>query len=103
MLLYLPSLDYVIPSVLGHHERWDGGGYPRGLSGNAIPIGARCLCLADSFDAMISKRSYKDAMSVEEAIGEIRRNQGTQFDPELAVLFIQLIESGKIQIHNDGY
>ncbi len=103
MIKYLPSLDYVIPSVLGHHERWDGGGYPRGLSGNAIPIGARCLCLADSFDAMISKRSYKEAMSVEEAIGEIRRNQGTQFDPELAVLFIQLIESGKIQIHNDGY
>ena len=103
MIKYLPSLDYVIPSVLGHHERWDGGGYPRGLSGNAIPIGARCLCLADSFDAMISKRSYKEAMSVEEAIGEIRRNQGTQFDPELPVLFIQLIESGKIQIHNDGY
>ena len=98
MIRYLPSLNYVIPSVIGHHERWDGKGYPRGLAGSAIPIGARCLCLADSFDAMISKRSYKEAMSVEEALTEIRRNLGTQFDPSLGELFIRLVEEGRIQV-----
>src|SRR5699024_5736066 len=83
MIKYLPSLDYVIPSAIGHHERWDGKGYPRGLVGEQNPIAARCLCIADSFDAMTSKRSYRDAMSVEDALEEIRRNLGTQFDPEL--------------------
>ena len=102
MIKYLPSLDYVVPSVLGHHERWDGGGYPRGLAGKAIPVGARCLCLADSFDAMVSKRSYKDAMSVEQAVQEIRRNLGTQFDPEIGQLFITLVESGKIPVARSG-
>ena len=98
MIKYLPSLDYVIPSVLGHHERWDGKGYPRGLAGNQIPLGARCLCLADSFDAMMSRRSYKQPMAVEDAIAEIRRNLGTQFDPQIGQLFIQLVENGTISI-----
>lgn len=98
MIKYLPSLDYVIPSVLGHHERWDGKGYPRGLEGNQIPLGARCLCLADSFDAMMSRRSYKQPMPVEDALAEIRKNLGTQFDPELGQLFIQLVENGTISI-----
>lgn len=98
MIKYLPSLDYVIPSVLGHHERWDGRGYPRGLAGNQIPLGARCLCLADSFDAMMSRRSYKQPMAVEDAVAEIRRNLGTQFDPQIGPVFIRLIESGAISI-----
>lgn len=55
MIRYLPSLDYVIPSAIGHHERWDGRGYPRGIAGEAIPIGARCLCIADSFDAIVTR------------------------------------------------
>ena len=101
MIRYLPSLDYVIPSVLGHHERWDGKGYPRGIAGESIPIGARCLCLADSFDAMISRRSYKEAMSVQQALDEIRRNLGTQFDPELGRVFIDLVESGRMQVFQD--
>lgn len=98
MIKYLPSLDYVTPSVLGHHERWDGKGYPRGLAGNQIPLGARCLCLADSFDAMMSRRSYKQPMAVEDAIAEIRRNLGTQFDPQIGALFIKLVENGTISI-----
>ncbi len=96
MIRYLPSLTYVIPSAIGHHERWDGMGYPRHLAGESIPIGARCLCLADSFDAMTSHRAYRDAMSVEQALDEIRRNLGTQFDPKLGQLFIHLVEQGKI-------
>lgn len=103
MIRYLPSLDYVIPSVIGHHERWDGKGYPRGLAGENIPLGARCLCIADSFDAMTSRRSYRDAMSVEDALVEIRRNLGTQFDPALGALFIQLVENGQITVHPGVY
>lgn len=98
MIKYLPSLDYVIPTAIGHHERWDGKGYPRGLVGEQNPIAARCLCLADSFDAMTSERSYRKAMSVQDALEEIRRNLGTQFDPQLGKLFIHLVESGKIKV-----
>ena len=101
MIRYLPSLDYVIPSVLGHHERWDGKGYPRGIAGESIPVGARCLCLADSFDAMISRRSYKEAMRVDQALEEIRRNLGTQFDPDLGRLFIDLVQSGRMEIFSE--
>ncbi|WP_283673103.1 HD domain-containing phosphohydrolase [Butyricicoccus sp. Marseille-Q5471] len=100
MIRHLPSLDYVIPAVLGHHERWDGKGYPRGIAGEAIPIGARCLCIVDSFDAMVSRRSYKHAMPVEDALNEIRRNLGRQFDPELGFLFISMVEEGKIKLLN---
>ena len=98
MIKYLPSLDYVIPTAIGHHERWDGKGYPRGLVGEQNPIAARCLVIADSFDAMTSRRSYREAMSVEQALAEIRRNLGTQFDPKLGALFIELVESGKIAL-----
>lgn len=101
MIRYLPSMDYVIPSVLGHHERWDGGGYPRGIAGEQIPIGARCLCLADSFDAMVSRRSYKSALSVERALQEIEANLGSQFDPRLGKLFIDLVRSGKLRVYTD--
>ena len=99
IIRYLPSLDYVIPAVIGHHERYDGTGYPRQIAGKDIPLSARILCVADSFDAMISKRTYKkEAMSVEMALKEISNQAGYQFDPELAKLFISLVEDGKINI-----
>ncbi len=97
MIKYLPSLDYVIPTAIGHHERWDGKGYPRGLAGEEIPIGARCLCIADSFDAMTTERSYKPALPVEKALDEIRRNLGTQFDPKIGLVFIKLVEEGRLK------
>ena len=97
MIRHLPSLDYVIPAVLGHHERFDGKGYPRGISGEDIPISARCLTIADAFDAMVSKRSYKNKMPVEKALEEIERNLGTQFDPDLGRLFINLVRNGTIE------
>jgi len=97
MLKYLPSLDYVVPAVFSHHERWDGKGYPRGLAGENIPIAARCLCIADSFDAMTTNRSYKSALSVSDAINEIRRNLGTQFDPKIGLEFINLVENDVIR------
>ena len=87
-----PILQTASIIALQHHERWDGKGYPRGLAGEDIPMGARCLCLADSFDAMTTARSYKTAMSVSAALDEIRRNLGTQFDPKIGLAFIKMIE-----------
>ena len=100
MIRHLPSLDYVIPAVLGHHERFDGKGYPRGISGEDIPLSARCLSIADSFDAMVSKRSYKNKMPVEDALMEIEKNLGTQFDPQLGRLFIDCVKDGTIEVIN---
>lgn len=100
MIRHLPSLNYVIPAVLGHHERYDGRGYPRGIAGDSIPVGARCLCIVDAFDAMISRRPYKEPMPIADALNEIRRSLGRQFDPELGALFIKLVQDGVIPIHN---
>ena len=101
IIRHLPSLDYVIPAVLGHHERWDGKGYPRGLKCDENPVAARCICIADTFDAMTTKRSYRDPLPLDVAVEEIRRGANTQFDPKLAMLFIQLIEDKEIVILND--
>jgi diguanylate cyclase (GGDEF) domain/uncharacterized domain HDIG len=93
----LPSLDYVIPAVIGHHERWDGKGYPRRIAGEDIPLSARILCIADSFDAMISSRSYKSSYTVAYALSELEKNSGLQFDPKLAEIFVRLIRSGEVK------
>ena len=98
MIRHLPSLDYVIPAVIGHHERYDGKGYPRGIAGESIPLMARILTITDSFDAMTSKRSYKSEMSVEKAIEILRSESYHQFDGKLVECFIQLIENGQLQI-----
>ena len=76
IIRHLPSMDYVIPAVLGHHERYDGRGYPRRIAGKDIPLAARILCIADSFDAMVSKRSYKPSMSVKDGIIRPVLNEG---------------------------
>jgi len=99
IIRHLPNLDYLIPTVVGHHERWDGGGYPNGLEGPNIPLGARCMAIADCFDAMTSKRSYKEAFSVEYAAKEIVNQAGRQFDPQLAMTFVELIKEGKIWLN----
>lgn len=80
----------LLPGVLNHHERMDGGGYPQGLAGESIPRLGRIICLADCFDAMTSNRTYRAAMPLSVAIAEIRRCSGTQFDPALSELFLQL-------------
>lgn len=77
--------------ILSHHERWDGMGYPTGLKGDEIPLVARIIALADSYDAMISDMPYSKALSKKEAIAEIRENAGTQFEPEIARIFIEKV------------
>jgi len=79
--------------VLEHHERWDGTGYPRGLKGNEISLQARIIVFADSYDAMTGYQTYRDALSRKEALDEIRRCAGTQFDPEIAEIFIDMMEN----------
>ena len=98
MIHFLPNMNYVIPAVLSHHERYDGKGYPRGLKGEDIPLLGRILAVCDSFDAMTTKRTYKEAMSIDYAISELEHNKGTQFDPKLAEAFIELLKEGKIEV-----
>jgi diguanylate cyclase (GGDEF)-like protein len=81
------GVDPVAEWVLHHHERWDGGGYPSGLSGDSIPLGARIIFVADAFDAMTSERVYRDKLSDEEALEEIQRCAGAQFDPDVVDAF----------------
>lgn len=78
----------VSPIVRAHHERWDGNGYPDGLAGEVIPVGARIVGIVDAHDAMTHDRPYRAALSADEALQELRRHRGTQFDPELVDLFL---------------
>jgi HD-GYP domain-containing protein (c-di-GMP phosphodiesterase class II) len=86
----IPQLRDVLPGVLHHHERWDGRGYPAGLAGQEIPLSARVIALADSFDAMSSNRTYRTARERAWVLSEIRASAGSQFDPELAASFVQI-------------
>jgi putative nucleotidyltransferase with HDIG domain len=83
----IPFLHDVAKIVRHHHERWDGKGYPDGLAGEDIPVGARIFAVADSFDAMTSDRPYRRGMSVEDACAEVARCRGTQFDPSVVDAF----------------
>jgi len=84
------ALKDAVPIILHHHERYAGHGYPFGLCAHEIPLGARIVAIADAYDAMINDRPYKRAISHEQAISELRRHAGTQFDPELVELFCDL-------------
>ncbi len=86
-----------LPYILHHHERWDGGGYPHGLAGSAIPIEARVLSVADAFDAMTSHRPYRGALDDEQALAEVDRCAGTQFDPGVAHAFLEVWGTGSIR------
>ena len=85
-----PDFRFVIPYVLFHHEHWNGGGYPFGRRGDEIPLEARVLAVADAFDAMTSPRPYGPPLPVNEAVAEIDRCAGTQFDPLVAGVFVEL-------------
>ena len=92
------SLKNVGEGARYHHERYDGKGYPEGLSGENIPLIARMICVADSFDAMNSDRVYRKRLSGEYIISELEKNKGAQFDPKIADIMLDLIKDGKINI-----
>lgn len=92
LLAPFPSLRSSIDVISYHHERFDGNGYPHRVAGEDIPLAARIFQLADAFDAMTSDRSYRSAMPVEQAVDELQRHAGTQFDPEVTRVFSALVE-----------
>jgi len=87
------NLKHISKAVLYHHERWDGRGYPRGLEGDKIPLISRIISVVDAFDAMTHDRPYKGAMSKQEAIEELKKFSGSQFDPLVVEKFIQILNS----------
>ncbi|HWI22408.1 MAG TPA: diguanylate cyclase, partial [Baekduia sp.] len=96
ILAAVPTLQPVARLVRASHERWDGGGYPDGIVGEAIPLGARIIALCDAFDAMVSARPYSDAMPVADAIKELRACAGAQFDPAVVAAFVEAFEAGAL-------
>ncbi len=92
------SLKGAEEGALYHHERYDGRGYPEGKAGEDIPLIARMICVADSFDAMNSNRVYRQKLTKETIIEEIEKNKGKQFDPNMADIFLRLIREGKVEI-----
>lgn len=86
-----PELKPIAEYILNHHEKWDGSGYPYGRKGEEIPLLARIIAIADAYDAMTSDRPYRQALSKEEALNEIKINAGTQFDPNLSNIFLNEI------------
>jgi PAS domain S-box-containing protein/diguanylate cyclase (GGDEF)-like protein len=93
-----PALARIAPIVRASHERPDGNGYPDGLTTDVIPIGARIVAVVDAFDAMISPRPYKNARSVADAVAELRRCAGTQFDPAVVEAFARVIEEPRLEL-----
>lgn len=97
----VPALRPVAHAVLHHHESYDGSGYPHGLSGEAIPVAARIVCVVDAYSAMITRRSYKDAFSDERARAELTRCAGSQFDPRIVEAFLYVMDLPDLQNIDD--
>ncbi len=92
----IPRLEEASRIIRYHHEAFGGGGYPDGLSGREIPLGSRIICLADAFDAMTSDRAYRGALSPKEALQEIKAGSGTQFDPQIVEILLDIVGEGKV-------
>ena len=86
------------PYIIAHHERYDGKGYPKGLSGKEIPIEGRLLAVVDTFDAIISDRPYRPGATVDVAVRELVENSGSQFDPKMVTAFLEVLRSGKLDL-----
>ena len=91
-----PDFASIAELILTHHEHWDGTGYPNRLAGDKIPLLSRILAIADAYDAMTNDRVYRKALSREAAVAEIKNNAGSQFDPEIAAVFLQLLEQNNL-------
>ncbi len=93
-------LDGAHEVVAGHHEKWDGSGYPRGLAGEAIPLPARIFAVADVFDALSSKRPYKEPMPFDEVMAILQRDSGRHFDPQVVTVFAAMAEEIRAQLRD---
>jgi putative nucleotidyltransferase with HDIG domain len=93
----------VLDIVLFHHERYDGKGYPKGLKGSEIPLSARIVGVADAFDAMISKRVYRNELDLNFVLNEIFQNKGTQFDPDVVDAFLSIFEETEIKLEQTSF
>ncbi len=102
MIKGTPFLEKIAPQIFSHHERFDGTGYPEGLSGEGIPLESRIIAVVDAFEAMTEGRPYREPVSVEEAAAEIRRQSGKQFDPRVADAFAKLLASGGLELGEPG-
>ena len=102
ILRAVPGLESVSLVVLHHHERMDGKGYPAGLEGDQIPLGARIVCVVDAFDAMLSSRSYRKGLGIDEALRRLRDSSPDQFDPQIVAPFVDLAVSDYIEIAQVG-
>ena len=91
-------LEPVLPLVYHHQEKYDGTGYPEGLKGEDIPLGARVIGVCDAFEAMTSDRPYRKALPVEKALAELRNEAGRQFDPDIVEVFFRLMERDIINL-----
>lgn len=96
MLSDFNALPGIISGALYHHERYDGKGYPQGLSGTDIPLFARIICVADSYDAMSSRRCYRAKLGIDEIVKELKENSGKQFDPVIAKHMIDMLDEAKV-------
>jgi hypothetical protein len=96
----IAMLGPLLPGVRSHHEHFDGTGYPDGLAGEAIPVEARIMAVADAFDAMTSNRPYRDSLPEEDALAELRRNAGTHFDPRVVAAFERIYPAVKRTLQN---
>jgi DJ-1 family protein len=97
------NLNSIVPTILHHHERWDGTGYPARLKGEHIPLHARIVCIADAFAAMISNRSFRTAMDKEQAIREIQKKKGTQFDPFIVDVLMECLNESPYEMKDFSY
>ena len=96
---HIPSLRPLVPVIRAHHERWDGHGYPDHLEGGEIPFAARLIAVADAYTVMITDRPYQQACSSADALMELRRCTGTQFDPQIVEALINLVQNTQNQQH----
>lgn len=99
----IENLSHIVPTILHHHEHWDGHGYPGRLKGDQIPLHARIVAVADAFDAMLSNRSYRQALDKEVALKELQKKKGTQFDPFIVDVFIECLNDSPFEMKDFSY
>jgi HD-GYP domain-containing protein (c-di-GMP phosphodiesterase class II) len=103
LIVGLDNLSHILPTIMHHHEHWDGTGYPDRLKDESIPLHARIICVADAFDAMVSARSFRPAMTREEAIEELVKKKEKQFDPDIVDILITCLEDNPHEFKDFSY